>query len=112
MSIEWDGEGLPPVGVECDAHKHSRESSNTWVRVKIMYVSEFTVVMRELEVGANGEEIHHPRALEFRPIRTEAERKRDDAIKVLNFWTGTVKCSEIYDAIAAGKIPGIRLTDD
>lgn len=54
---------------------------------------------------------------EFRPLRTEAERKREIAVKVIKgllmFDYGddprVNDATFIYDAIAAGKIPGVKL---
>lgn len=53
----------------------------------------------------------------FRPIRTEAERKRKEVVGVIaelcrSSASNGHSADLIYDAIAAGKIPGIRLTDD
>lgn len=49
----------------------------------------------------------------FRPIRTEAERKREDAIddiaSLIGRGTFSQDAESIYAAIASGKIPGIRL---
>lgn len=107
----WDGEGLPPVGCECEARKHSRDGGDSWVRVKIMYMSEFTAVMQELEVGSIGERIHHPRTLKFRPIRTESERKREEAIEAIKNILLIRKevAQDFYGAIAAGKITGVKI---
>ena len=109
--VEWDGNGLPPAGCECEFHKHSSGSEKEeWIKVIIMYASEYTCVMKGSDVG---EIIHHPRTLEFRPIRNEADRKREDAIAAmresLGHAAGLIEVANIYRAIAAGKIPGIRL---
>lgn len=47
------------------------------------------------------------------PIRSESDKKRDAAVMAINNTvdaSGTLG-SEIYDAIAAGKIPGVKLED-
>jgi hypothetical protein len=58
--------------------------------------------------------------IEFRPLRTEEERKRDVAIEAIDRFmpeciTDTpnefYNATKIYDAIAAGKIPGVKLDD-
>lgn len=51
---------------------------------------------------------------EFRPIRTEADRKRYAAISAIDAACLLVKdasktAEAIYDAIAAGDIPGVKL---
>lgn len=114
-NAEWNGEGLPTVGCECEFYKHFPERKILWIAVKIMYLSEFTVVMKELN-GEPGEIIHHPRTLKFRPIQTEADRKREDARNAIaELWRSSLSswhtAELIYDAIAAGKIPGLKLED-
>lgn len=55
----------------------------------------------------------------FRPLRTESERKRDAFINAVLDDMRTIPCdlslrdevAVIYDAIAAGKIPGVKLDD-
>lgn len=57
----------------------------------------------------------------IKPLRTEAERKRNAAAKEMarhansdehrKFNAGLRNCLSIYDAIAAGKIPGVKLDD-
>lgn len=53
---------------------------------------------------------------EFRPIRSEADKKRDESVNALIEFDLRRKTAsiqnlypELYDAIAAGKIPGIRI---
>lgn len=108
----WDGEGLPPVGCECECHVD--EGVIHCIVVGYDFDGK-AVVMRNVparkyfSIQANSGRI--------KPLRTEAERKRDAAIEAMqrevdegNNWI----CSEyeiIYDAIAAGKIPGVKLED-
>lgn len=56
----------------------------------------------------------------FRPIRSEAERKRDEAIeemiKIATMYTTKslgldLAFNSIYNSIAAGEIPGVKLED-
>lgn len=107
----WNGEGLPPVGVECEFYKHSFP---TWAKGLIKYASDYTVVI--VQAGHAGEIIGHPVNFEFRPIRTEEERKRDETLCAMrncisNFNNTSVihAIEQCYDAIAAGKIPGVRI---
>ncbi|EOI5740743.1 hypothetical protein ACMS02_001434 [Cronobacter turicensis] len=105
----WDGEGLPPVGCECEAIYNSDEDE--WFKVKIIAHDSGRVVGRWLE-GNNGDYIlYHSFPGSFRPIRSEADRKRDEIAKDINAAvdaSGTLG-HMIYDAIAAGKIPHIRI---
>lgn len=110
----WNGEGLPPVGCECEY----LDSNNEWYPVTIKYASNQIVVIcgttnilgeeQETEI-AKDIQLDKP---QFRPIRSEAERKRDEAVKaiMLTGWCQTA-AEEIYDLIAAGKVPGIKLED-
>lgn len=56
--------------------------------------------------------------LKFRPIRTEAERKRDEIIKQLfqslavNYSASPGQVRQLCEDIAAGKIKGIKLDGD
>lgn len=112
MSIEWNGKGLPPIGTECEFQNFS---DSPWRQVKVLAYHNDEVWLKPLN-GAQSFAMGNPEG--FRPIRTEAERRRESQIEaisqVLEYRDG---CSAkpmagwIVDAIAAGKIPGIRLTD-
>ena len=119
-ATEWNGEGLPPVGCECEFMKHTLDSTPNWRRGIIKYVSEYTVVI--VEALSPGEFVAHPHTCDFRPIRSEADIKRHDAAQALCYAGGGIgKVDEsagigscwfdVYDAIAAGKIPGVKLED-
>lgn len=110
----WNGEGVPPVGCECECH------IDEGVIHCIVVGYDFdgkAVVMRNVparkyfSIQANSGRI--------KPLRTEAERKREAAVKVIKgllmFDYGddprVNDATFIYDAIAAGKIPGVKLDD-
>lgn len=111
----WSGEGLPPVGCECECHV------DDGVIHCIVVGYDFdgkAVVMRNVparkyfSIQANSGRI--------KPLRTEAERKRDVAIEAIDYWlhectpgtpNGFYHAKKIYNAIAAGKIPGVKLED-
>lgn len=116
----WNGEGLPPVGCECEY----LDSNNKWYPVTIKYVSNQIVVIcgmtnifeeeQETEI-AKDIQLDKP---QFRPIRSEADRKRDAAVgKIFDVICKSLTDESestsfaIYDAIAAGKIPGVKLDD-
>lgn len=106
---EWNGEGLPPVGCECEVKR-----AFDWVKCKILFISDTHVVLM-----ADEECCWNTCACQFRPLRTEAEKKRDAAVEkikeLLMFDYGddprVNDATFIYDAIAAGKIPGVKLDD-
>lgn len=102
----WNGEGLPPVGTECEVY----DSESGWEVVFIKYVGNKTVVLDLLDGDEYSFELS---TCDFRPVRTEAERKRDQAIDALTKTSPsatTRMINAIYNAIAAGKIPGVELT--
>lgn len=113
----WSGEGLPPVGCECEFMKHTLDTVPNWRRGIIKYVSEYTVVI--VEALSPGEFVAHPRTCDFRPLRSEDDKKREDALDAIY---GAIASAErahnrsdeadkVYEAIAAGKIPGVKLED-
>ena len=70
------------------------------------------------EGGAGRSRCFVPESL--KPLRTEAERKRDAAAEAIDWYMPECipdtpnefyHAKKIYDAIAAGKIPGVKLDD-
>lgn len=104
----WNGEGLPPVGMEVE-YKFVKANYRTYFsRGKVLAYGMHNVFM---EHGASKNEFIQPLdKMEFRPIRTEADRKRDEAVKaiMLTGWCQSF-AEEIYDLVAAGKVPGMKL---
>lgn len=108
----WDGEGLPPVGCECERSW----CGDKWLQCKVLFVSDAIVVIKL----ATREAAYHLSEVKFRPIRSEADKRRDDAIaKITDAICGEIAdtgwataekyAARAYDAIAAGKIPHIRI---
>lgn len=111
---EWNGEGLPPVGTICQAKVPRSITGWEWRKVKVV---ESGIPGAEKEVLVYDLETTIPSwADEFRPLRTEAERAREDAetaMRTCLVGTGAgitpLAAKGIYEAIAAGKIPGVKL---
>lgn len=117
---EWRGEGIPPEGVECEV----KSGKDSWTLCKVVHSSSAGVAFIYLE-ELSGESssmylgvldsIPHKHAISyFRPIRTEAERKRDDAIDAIQECIMRIPHRDaiaegLWDDIFEGKIPGIRL---
>lgn len=107
----WNGEGLPPVGCECEFNAHDRG----WEKGTILYVSEYTILLRTDRTG-DPEEVFDPGVVKLLPIRTEADRNRDLAVGAMErSWESVTGVpahdfEKIYDDIAAGKIPGVELS--
>lgn len=117
QKVEWDGEGLPPVGCECEFMKYERGYHEAWRKGTILYASAHTVVIDDYNPG---EIVGHPRTFQFRPIRSETDKKRDEAItKITDAIRGEIPDTGMataakyavraYDAIASGEIPHIRI---
>ncbi|ELY2632450.1 hypothetical protein SMY59_002713 [Cronobacter sakazakii] len=116
----WDGEGLPPVGCECEFFDCEK-----WFKVTMMYGGSQLVVLydhdNQIERSFSTSRIDG----KFRPIRSEAEGKRAAGVTALAKAGGNIDFEygrrtidgelsspgwyELYDAIAAGKIPHIRI---
>lgn len=110
----WNGEGMPPVGMHCEIVDPDGvlmygqgESGEV-----ISHVENTAVIRMSYGLGCF-------EARFLRPLRTESERKREAAVKVIKgllmFDYGddprVNDATVIYDAIAAGKIPGVKLED-
>lgn len=106
----WDGGGvIPPVGCVCERSWAGDE----WQSCKILFASGQIVVVKLKESGR--EDAYNIGDVTFRPtspIRSEAEQKREEAVKAITLtgWCQTA-AEEIYDLIAAGKVPGMKLED-
>lgn len=106
----WNGEGLPPVGCVCEFISND----TSWGSVVVIGMDGDKVVIKP-----SGETYYGITPSEkqvFRPIRSESDRKRDESLRViyeiLDAGTSTKQdAADIYDAIAAGKIPGVKLED-
>lgn len=114
VTSEWDGEGLQPVGAEFE-HSFHADGFSTWHWRRCTAVGKRGVLCvdeKDTELYLNDTNNR------FRPIRSETDKKRDEAIQgmasIIDYRNG---CSSkplagwIYEAIAAGKIPGIKLKD-
>lgn len=117
--VAWDGQGLPPVGAECEYKDYS---TSEWHAVTITYCSNQVVVFSSNHKTFKGEPVEISKDLvidspEFRPVRTEAERKRSDICdKIYGAMTNAERkdnrsdmAEAVYDAIAAGKIHGVKV---
>lgn len=122
----WNGEGLPPVGAKVEFFINPKLGyRNAWIPdagTEMEVVAHKTttdgndVAVCYLDEGGAGRSYClAPESL--KPLRTEAERKRDTAIEAMqreadegDNWVYS-EYEIIYDAIAAGKIPGVKLDD-
>ena len=102
----WNGEGLPPVGCECEC-----QFLDAWHVCKVLFVGA-EVIVGVIDGSERAFSVNHTK---FRTLQSEAERKRDAAVEAMqreadegDNWIYS-EYEIIYDAIAAGKIPGVKL---
>lgn len=112
----WNGEGLPPVGCKCEYVGND----TSWGIVKVIGYDEDRVVFKP-----SGEDYYGitpgDKAF-FRPIRTEADRKREKIAKsLIQFLDSKTDIDNVFrtsdvmgfiDYISSGQIPGVRLYDE
>ena len=127
----WDGVGMPPVGCECEFTLGPYETYEfdelvgklPWPGTLVTVVShkvtgdghDVAVIYWDEDGGGRAACLVGSC---LKPIRSEADKKREEAISeiasILEYRKG---CSEIplsgwiYTAIASGKIPGVKLED-
>ena len=113
----WGGEGKPAIGEKCEHH-----SGGQWEAVTIagIYENLVTGFTDYWMVKGDGSSYTVGNPYRFRPIRSEADKKRDEAIgemiKIATMYTTKslgldLAFNSIYNSIAAGEIPGVKLED-
>ncbi|EAR5131664.1 hypothetical protein BZF73_03500 [Salmonella enterica] len=104
----WNGEGVPPVGCECEC-----QFLDAWHLCKVLFVGA-EVIVGVIDGSERAFSVSHTK---FRPLRTESERKHEAVLEsicaILEMVAQDYKREDeaklIYEAIAAGKIPGVKL---
>lgn len=76
-AVEWDGDSLPPVGIECE-HSDSENKNDSpdggWKKVKIVGHHQFHADEYVCAIWVSGVEVSYSSAGEhFRPIRTQEQ---------------------------------------
>lgn len=75
----WSGEGLPPVGTECELH-HETWGNNIWQKVTVKYASNEYFITADVA----GEQHWHSRNTLLRPIRTPEQIAKDERDKAID----------------------------
>ena len=96
---EWNGEGLPPVGVECK-YRHKSGASADWCLCTVMgYYDEWAWLKSPSRIPHSvSVEI-----FEFRPIRTDREKWIDAASEAALKHGDAL--GNLYDALKSGDLP-------
>lgn len=93
-AASWDGTGLPPVGMEIE-YKFAKVNYRTnFSRGKVLAYGIHNVFMEHW--ASKNEFIQPLDKIEFRPLRTEAERAIDEMVRLSGVSTGAAKI--LYDA--------------
>lgn len=101
----WDGEGLPPVGVECEV-KGCIGDYREWKKVTVFAVRDKTVFF-DHDCGWSATATH-----EFRPIRSTEDVARDEAIiDMLMVEGGMPDSYQPHELVAALYDAGYRKMD-
>lgn len=108
---EWSGNGLPPVGMEIE-YKFTKVNYRTdFSRGKVLAYGMHNVFMEHW--SSKNEFIQPLDKIEFRPIRSEEDKKRDEIIEALKEGLGHAHglydLMQIYHLLNNGKIPHIRI---
>ncbi|MFW6823635.1 hypothetical protein ACM7TL_17215, partial [Enterobacter hormaechei] len=106
---EWNGDGVPPVGTECE---YSLNAGRTWFKCKIDYVLGTQGLIMLADVYEGGQFVgfaEYDGKLKFRPIRSEADKKKEEAVFAIaelcrQSASNGHSAELIYDAIKSGKI--------
>lgn len=107
---EWNGDGLPPVGCECEIKRIA-----DWMPVTIKFISAYHTVFTTF---GGTEDCYQTCSLQFRPIRPEVDRKRDELAKALHIAAGAASVEhcgigplylELADKIIAGEVPHLKI---
>ena len=91
-STVWNGEGLPPVGCECEYSW----AGEPWAIGVIRYISKHTIIIEtQADPTGDTECAYSPTDIKFRPLRTEAERAIDEMVRLSGVSIGAAKI--LYD---------------
>lgn len=105
---EWTGDGLPPVGLLCEAYYHN-DTRPGWKPFTLKYLSDDHVIFKGLgETVVSREQFDRCVADQFRPLRTAEQIAAEEREAELNRMVATVSmldkgwarkvCARLYDA--------------
>lgn len=82
--VEWDGEGLPPVGTVCE---WKEKTGFSWVKATVLFITDSSVVMQR-EDGFEWQML--TKRTVFRPIRTPEQIAAEERDKAIDNMIGVV----------------------
>ncbi len=115
QKVEWDGVGLPPIGCRVEYTCKQEDAGHPAIEAGKWYGG--TIIAYHAEcVWTSDNGIRHLKNTIFRPLTSKSDNRKYAAIEslfeVLDAGVSTSQDAiDIYDAIAAGKIPGVKLDD-
>lgn len=101
-TVVWDGEGLPPVGCECEL-AYKRSHPQIWLGCRIDFIGKGAVVVT---TENNSEMCLYKDEVDFRPIKSEREIAVNEMVLDIAFsqlsddFPGSVNniCTQLYNA--------------
>lgn len=81
-SLAWNGEGLPPVGAECEYQRNDVIYKQAWVAVTPRYIGESITVLKHSASGNEFTEM--TTSCVYRPIRTPEQIAADEREAAVN----------------------------
>ena len=107
----WSGEGLPPVGVVCEAatpHTSGPNNERSFIWIEGSVIAYYEIKGKTYAWFSEDEGFYPPAVLEFRPIRTTEQSAADERVAAVDEMvkacphpdsTSTcVDCAALYDA--------------
>lgn len=117
VDSSWNGEGIPPAGVECEAREVAY-SHGQWRVLTVLYSSDDYLLAID-PVSGPKPRIYSTDSFLFRKIMTDEERRqlrKTKAVEEIAYvmtgnrenWGNYLTLAElIYESLESGKIPGI-----
>lgn len=121
-NLEWDGTFPIPPGTEVEVH-FDGDDSRVWTTFRVEYMRGDVVVLHDYRTDSV--DAYSNKKLNFHPIRSEADKKREVGVLSIAKAGGAVpfsygeKLSDgeligstwyvLYDKIAAGEVDGVRI---
>lgn len=87
-SLVWNGEGLPPVGLRCEAaipHTSGPDSERSFIWIEGSVIAYYEIKGKTYAWFAEDDGFYPPNVLEFRPIRTPEQIAADEREAVVTY---------------------------